>query len=65
MKRKPQRIEWETQYADGSGVEYAVRYNERDESAEVQIEHHGLVNFPLSRLKWVINRLQELQEVLE
>jgi hypothetical protein len=48
-------------YSDGSGVEFAVRYDAHldsyGEPGRIELEHDGTVTFPADRIDWIIERL--------
>ena len=63
---KPSRIDFEERYSDDSGVEFAVRYI-RDEMSVtgdkgvIGFEHVDKIEFPVSKLDWLIKKLQFIQ----
>jgi len=61
MTDKPTKIEFEDKYADGSGVEYAVRAD--FSSGLVMLEHVDSIEIPKDRLDWFIDKLTQIREI--
>ena len=61
----PQRTAWEQQYSDGSGVQYAVRYDAVDMHYDgcpaIKIEAVNSADFPITQLDWLIECLQRIK----
>jgi hypothetical protein len=59
------KMAWETQYSDGSGVEFAVRYDANKTTTEcegaIEFEAIDVVRFPLSKIDWLIECLQQIK----
>lgn len=55
---RPTHIAFERNYADSSGVEFAVRYS----PSGVEFEHIDKVEFPPEELDWLIACLQQIKE---
>lgn len=53
---------FEQQYSDGSGVEFAVRYNGKKLLGEIEIEHVNTIDLPLDQLDWLIAGLQRIRD---
>jgi hypothetical protein len=67
LRTKPSAIEFEAHYSDGSGVEYAVRYDGcradyHGERGLIEFEHVSDVTFPASRLGWLIECLTYIRD---
>ena len=63
---KPTKIAFEKHYSDGSGVEYAVRYdatrvNSSDGGPVIELEAVGCAAFPADMVSWLIACLQEIE----
>jgi hypothetical protein len=57
------KMAFEDMYADGSGVEYAVRYDGyADEGGgTIELEAIDNVSFPLKRVDWLIECLERIR----
>ena len=51
-------ISFEQFYSDGSGVEYAVRYDR--EANEIEIESADKITFPAKQLNWLMAALMRV-----
>lgn|GEM_PF-2790810 len=64
---KANKITYHERYSDGSGVEFAVTYEDKeyihDESVSgvITIEHIDSVEFPITKLEWLIECLQNIR----
>jgi len=56
------RMAFEKQYSDGSGVEFAIRYNEHNLLSEIEIEHVNAIDIPIDKLDWLIAGLQRIRD---
>lgn len=52
-------------YPENSGVEYAINYDEFKTDGEIEIKSVDTVTFPIDKLDWMINALQEIKLNLE
>lgn len=53
----------ELNYSDGSGVEFAVRYDANDFDGGIEFERINTVNFPLDKLDWLIASLTRIRDI--
>jgi hypothetical protein len=63
---KPTKMSFEERYSDDSGDEFAVRCDTtktcvNGEIGVVEFEHIGEIDFPLSKLDWIIDCLQKIK----
>ena len=60
------KMAWETMYSDASGIEYAVRYDANQNTNEgvgaIEFENCGKVQFPHSKIDWLIDCLQKIKD---
>ena len=52
-------------YPDNSGIQYAVRYDDRKELHEIEFDSIDTVEFPIDRLDWLIDALTEIKANLK
>ena len=57
------KLEYEKWYSDGSGVEFAVRYDSR-ESDSIVLERIHMASFPIDELDWLIACLIDIRDVV-
>jgi len=62
----PNKAEWSKNYADDSGIEFAVRFDldkigNDGSSGIVEFETVSCISFPLTQLDWLIDCLQQLK----
>ena len=60
-KVKPTGIEFETDYSDGSGVEFAIRYFKNGRESLIEFEHINAIQFPIEKIDWLIACLDNIQ----
>lgn len=65
---KPQKIAWEQQYSDNSGVEFAVRYDSTKtvvgdsiQKGIIEIESIQKIEFPINMLDWLLSCLNRIK----
>lgn len=59
-----QKLAFEQLYSDGSGVQYAVRYDatlDLHTTDVIELESVATVRFPVDRLDWLIACLERIQ----
>ena len=59
MKRNV--MSFKVMYSDNSGVEYGVNYDDSKVDSEITLQSIGSVDFPINRLDWLIDTLQEIR----
>jgi len=63
MKRNS--MEFKVMYSDDSGIQYAVKYNEYCVDREIGFESIDSIDFPIERLDWLIEALQDIKDNLK
>jgi len=64
---KPTKIAYEEFYSDNSGVEFAVRFDATQTANDgsqgiIEIEHINKIDFPVSKIDWLIYCLQRIKD---
>lgn len=64
---KPNRIAYELDYLDGSGIEHAVRFGRLHREGEpvIQFESVDKVDFPVEKLDWLIACLTKIKAEID
>lgn len=62
---KPTKISFEIPYGDNSSVQFGVCYDSTDPLTPIHIKSVGTIEFPVEKLKWLIDALQEIETVIE
>lgn len=65
MSMAPTDIGFEEMYEDQSGVEFGVVYRKRNQGDEIELIHIGKVGFPIDRLDWLIDRLNDIRNAID
>ena len=61
---KPDYVAFERRYSDDSGVEIGVVLDQR-KAATVRIETVGIIEVATTDLDWLIDRLEQVRELLK
>jgi len=59
----PHKLEFIDHYSDGSGVERAVRYDDKQDE-QVQIKHVDQIDISIKDLDWYIDRLTFIKKMV-
>lgn len=65
MSMAPTDIGFEEMYEDQSGVEFGVVYRKRNHGDEIELTHINKVGFPIERLDWLIDRLNDIRNAID
>jgi len=62
MTVRANKMAFETQYSDKSGVEYAVRLTSDSTGQIVELESINTITFPIDKIEWIRDCLWRIQQ---